>query len=257
MEDAILALEGRRSISARIRQSIDLFDRQPAASGLYLEQRSEREVLMRLELRIQTGDEPGSILQVCDGRYLWTYRKLAGEESLQRVDVLRVALELEETGNLPKPGKVGWWPGLGGMPRLLRGLNAAFDFEAGRQTRLRGLRAWQLVGRWKPDRLAELLPGPAERIAAGNRPDLAKLPEPLPHRVVLYLGTDDRFPYRVEYLRESSGEEGPREKLIVGIDFFEVKLNDPIDASRFIYQPGTLEFTDRTDEFLQSLGIER
>lgn len=255
MRSAILGLESRRSISARIRQSIDLFGAEPAASGIYLEQRSERQLHMRLELRIQTGDKPSSILQVCDGSYLWTYKKLSGEESLDKVDVVRVARELEERGRLPEPGKIGWWPGLGGMPRMLRGLNAAFEFQPGQQVQLRGLPAWKLVGRWKPGRLAKMLPDQAEAIEAGQAADLSGLPEYLPQKVVLYLGADDRFPYRVDYLREKAAKDGGGDVLIVGIEFYDVKLNVPIDASQFIYQPGDLDDTDRTDEFLKSLGV--
>ncbi len=126
LERAILNMEGRRSVSAQVRQSIDLFGKQPLGVGVYLEQWSESGLLFRLEMRIQAGTEPSSLTVVCDGPHLWSYRAFGKEGSrgadARTVDVLRVARGAEDAGRMPRPGTIGDWPGLGGLDRLLRGI---------------------------------------------------------------------------------------------------------------------------------------
>jgi hypothetical protein len=148
-------------------------------------------------------------------------------------------------------------PGLGGLPRLLRGLDAAFDFTAaeagtwGRQKRA----VWRLEGTWKRDRLAWMLPAQKAAMEAGKAPDLSKLPEHLPDRVVLYLGQDDMFPYRVEYHRRKADEDEdtPARPLVV-MELYDVALNVPISRSHFTYSPGNAEFTDQTEAYIKALG---
>ncbi len=264
LEHAILVLESRPSVSARIRHSVDLFGHRPVGSGLYLEQRSEHGPLFRpfrLELRMQLGGEPSSVLHVCDGRYLWIYRKLGDGHSLGRIDVHRVAQALEESGDIGQVVGVGEWPGLGGLPRLLRGLHAAFDFPTVEETYLAGhLPVWRLRGRWKPERLAELLPGQKGAIEAGKTADLRELPPHLPDHVLLFLGRLDEFPCRIEYRRDpgaGKGREASGGRSLVTMELFQVNLNAPIHPTRFIYSPGDLEFSDRTSQFLRDLGLAR
>ena len=43
---------------------------------------------------------------------------------------------------------------------------------------------------------------------------------------------------------------------MVTVELFEVNLNVPINPTRFVYKPGDLDATDRTDDFLKSLRAE-
>jgi hypothetical protein len=258
-------MESRSSVSARVRQRVDLFGkRQYVGSGTYQEQQSDSGRLFRVELKIKLEDDASTSLEVFDGRYLWTYRKL-GSETLSQVDVGRVAKTLKEKNRLPQPGQIGTWPGLGGLPRLLRGLNAAFDFSGvedaaftiADQVPAQELPVWRLSGSWKPERLAKLLPDSAEDIKQGNPVNLEKLPLHLPAQVVVSLGKDDLFPYQIDYRRPAAkqfwnrgGSEG---RSILMIEFPEVELNVPVEASQFTYKPGNLAPTDRTAAFLKSL----
>ena len=258
---AILALETRRSISAKIGYDVDLFDHKPVGSGLYQEERSDRGLRLRLEVRFQLAGQPGSLLHVCDGQYLWMYEKLGDRESLTRIDVQRVQEALGDSGNLDKISRVGWWPGLGGLPRLLRGLHAAFDFTTLEETRLGQppLPVWRLRGEWKPEKLAELLPDQKGNLKKGKPVDLAKLPAHLPDQVVVFLGKNDAFPYRIEYRRressEAAGEGGPEDRAIVTIKLHWVALNAAIHPTNFLYSPGDLSIVDGTGQFLKSLGL--
>lgn len=264
LESAIRTLERRRSISAEIRHSIDLFEQELVGSGVYLEERSHRGLLFRMELKIQLGDEPSSLLRVCDGRYLWMYRKLAGGESLSRIDVARVERALQESGDIHELAKVDRWPGLGGLSRLLRGLHRAYEFALVEETLLEGrdgpLPVLRLEGEWKRAKLAKLLPEQEKAIKAGKRADLSKLPAHLPDHVILFLGKADAFPYRIEYRRRTpqkgaSAEEAARDRPLVTMELSEVNLNAAIHPTSFLYNPGDLEWADQTVPFLKKLGL--
>lgn len=262
LRHAILALESRRSVSAKIRISdVDLFDCNPVGSGAYLEQRSDRESLFRLEVRMQLAGEPSSLLHVCDGQYLWMYRKLGEQERLARMNAGRVEQALEESGKIQEMTKVGYWPGLGGLPRLLRALEAAFDFHSVEEALLANqVPVWRLRGEWRQDRLAEL-GSEREGGKKGTPLDMNQLPDHVPNRVVLSLGKTDSFPYRIEFRRAKpsrrKGEGASKDRSIITLQFSEVNLNASIHPTRFLYSPGDLEYSDDTKRFLKKLGLER
>jgi len=267
LDNAIAALENTGSVSARVFHEVDLFNRRLVGKGVYWEQRQGPHRLIRYELKLQLGDQTSSLVQVvapptADGHFMWTKRKLRDEERLSRLDVTRAIKALAEVAR--KPGQEGreMLPGLGGLPRILRGLHSAFDFtsvQAG-QLRLQAdrLPVWQLRGQWKPEQLIKVLPHQKEAIEAGEDVDLSKLPEHLPNHVLLMLGQDDLFPYRIEYRRATGRKAGgPESHPLVTMQLFEVVRNVPIDPGRFQYSPGTLEFQDQTESFLKSLGVEQ
>lgn len=262
LEQAVFALESRQSVSAKIRQSVDLFGKKLFGSGVYLEQRSDRQTLLRLEIKIQLGDRSSNLLEVCDGRYLWIYRKLRGEGALGRIDVLRIVRALEESGQIPGTEAMENWRGIGGLPKLLTGLDAAFAFDSVEETQLAGqLPVWRLEGSWKQDRLTRVLPKQEGTVKEDTPPDLTRLPDHLPDHVVLFLGKDDLFPYRIEYRRRKAkgqaGRDAPEDRPIVVMDLFQVSFNCPIHPTRFIYNPGDHEFSDQTDDFLKKLGLQK
>ena len=263
LEGAILTLESRRSVSAKIRYTVDLMGRRPVGSGVYLEQRSERGLRLRFETRFQLAGEPSSLLQVCDGYYLWVYQKLGARETLSRIDVARVERALEESGEIGKIAEVGWWPGLGGLTKLLRSLHATFDFTSVEEAQLADqagpVPVWRLQGEWKPDKLAKSLPGHKQPANRRQPLDLSKLPHHVPDRVVLYLGKTDRFPYLIEYRRRTPPDQDPErdseEPCLLTMELFERNLNASIHPANFLYSPGDLECPDRTNHFLKELGL--
>jgi len=259
LQSAIIALERHRSVDAKIRQQIDLFGKRLAGSGTYQEQKTDDGLQLRLEMKYQLGDQPCTVLQVCDGRYFWFFEQFGKKPSLSRVDMSQIGRALEEKGDLLKAGRIGAWPGLGGMPKLLRGLNAAFDFTRHDEAQLDGrFPVIRLYGQWKRERLAEMLPSDKWAVEAGKPVNLGKLPPHIPYSVILYLGKDDGFPCRVEYLRhETSSRDAGREseRQIAMMELFKVSLDVPIPAGRFSYDP-TIEFTNETDRFLDRLGLK-
>ena len=146
-------------------------------------------------------------------------------------------------------------------PRLLRGLQAAFQFTSAQPGHVGELAVWKIEGGWRPEHLVKLLPKEKTRIEQGRPVDLGLLPEHLPDRVVLLVGQEDGFPYRIDYCRDAAAKKrrfaAKAGHTLMTIEFFEVALDGPIDARQFFYNPGTAEKSDETENFLRSLRTGR
>jgi hypothetical protein len=271
IQQAIRALEDRTSISARLRQTVNLFGKQLVGAGGYLEQRTGGVLRFRMDSRIQLGDQLSSFILLCDGQYLWKFQRLHDPGTLTRIDVTRVLQALEEAGQTERLGRAGDWAEIGGLPKLLRGLYTNFDFQAVEPTQLAGmvienaratnqLPVWKLSGQWNRPPPGHRLPDQNPQIPVGQPFDLSQLPEPLPQYVDLYLGREDLFPYCVEYFRRrptgEEGQGGAQRQSIVKIDLFGVNWN-PVDPANFVYNPGNLDVKDQTEEFLRSLELDK
>ena len=256
-----------RSISAKTRQTVNLYGKHLVGSGEYLEQdnpdrRAGGARMFRLELKIQVGDEPKTLLHVCDGRRLWRCEIYGGKGTAEYIDLARVAQSTEGREGPTARGPIGQWSALGGLPKLLRGLRNWFQFTAIDQAKLPPDQtpALRIQGIWRPDRLAALIPPPPP----GTKPkpvSAENLPEHLPDRVVLFLSRDDLFPFRIEYHRRKPPSDlalaGDEDLVVATMDLFEVSLNRPINPLQFSFVPGKLECSDQTDRFVEQLGIKK
>ena len=256
---AIAMLERCPSFSAKTRQSVHLYGKHLVGSGDYLEQRIDGVHRFRVELKMQVGEELLSLLHVCDGRYLWRCESYQGKGSAERVDLARVARALEARTEPLSPEQLQWRTRLGGLADLLRDLRDHFEFTAVAPTVLADQTpVFRLDGSWRADRLASLSQSDGPPPKSGKSP-AARLPEHIPDRVVLFLGRDDLFPFRVEYRRrlESLLPGDTEDRITVAMDLFEVSFNPAVNPSKFAFTPGNLEHTDQTDQFLERLGVAR
>jgi hypothetical protein len=80
----------------------------------------------------------------------------------------------------------------------------------------------------------------------------------MPDRVVVYVGCDDLFPYRVEYWRTDVSDAPGTEqgRLLVVIEFYEVRLGGVLDPKLFACPQHDVQPTDQTDAFLEKLGLQ-
>ena len=228
-----------------------MFGHQITGEGHYYELRQGPIPRIHLELTMEVGTVSTSLVQVCNGTTLWTYRKLPNGESLSKVDAVRAITALDKAAGKLPPEAIASSPALGGLGRLMRGLNSTFVFTSVVPGQLGGEPVWKLEGGWKPAQLARLLPKQKEAIEKGRTPDLTRLPAHLPDSVALYLGQKDCFPFRIDYLR-SVPRSSPR--CLIGLEFFELNFSGPIDSGQFLFTPGNLPIIDRTEEFVRSLG---
>ena len=243
-------LDRLEHFSARVRVRIALFDQELIGAGTYFQSGVGQEKKLRCELRLQTGDTVIGALQVCDGRYVWTNTETFGGPMLTRIDLRRLRHRREQL-NAELPEELWAW---GGMPKLLKNLEATFQWDQAQAGYLEADKtpAWSIRGMWRGEEYARLVPQQAGQIAGGV---LGGFPPQLPGSVTLYIRQNDYFPQRIEYRRPPLGAKGnvPPEDWVqcVVIEFTDISADRPIEPGTFEFQLGKQqEVVDLTDNFL-------
>jgi len=255
MVDAAARLARHHSVSAKLRQQVNLFGHQVIGSGTYLQQGRGDTMRLRMELKLHVGGQLTSLQQVSDGTSFWVREDIEGTPTVKRIDLARVRTALARREPIDSAGHTSL--AVGGLPRLLESLNRAFRFGAVSKGRLDQLDVWTVEGDWERSFLAVLAPDQAERLKTGAPPDYGRLPEHLPNRVRVTFARDDLFPYRIEYRKvrhDGQVATGPADgDLVVLMELFEVQFDAAINARNFVFQPA--KFDDVTSAYLKSLGI--
>ncbi len=234
-------------LQADIRQRINLYDQQLVGTGQYRHFGKGDNKRLRLELKLQAGGQLTSLTQVSDGRHLWTREDFSSGTVLSRIDLRRVRIALQLASDVKQEPLSRNWVVLGGLPRLLSSLHSQFQFNKASSGQLGTTPVWVVDGHWKSDLLEELK----------NRfpREAGHLPPHLPDSVRLVLGRDGvfpLFPYEVQYLKKSGGNDG---EPIVTLQFRRVTRRVQMDNSQFEYQRGDQVVIDRTDTFLRQVGL--
>lgn len=241
------------SLDAKLRLTTNLLGQELVGSGSYYQLARDQETLLKMELKLQVANQVSSLLQVSDGRFLWVRRDLPERKSLSRIDQRRVseALAKQKRSAFVRIGTPSL--ALGGLTKLLEGLDANFQFEPPVADKQGESPVWLLSGAWKPERLADLWPEAASTQLAGQAIDMSRLPPHLPERVLVVLSRDGAlplFPYRVEYQR--SGRGGEPEPLVL-LELFDVRTNIALDPRLFAYKPGDQEVADETEAYINAM----
>ena len=253
------ALANHTSVTAKIRQQVDLFGQRLIGDGRYLQSGAGNNVLARMELKMQVAGEVTSLLQVVDGRYLWTEEQAEGGRHINRVDLGPLLLEWRKSDEQLTQLPGGRLP-IGGLAEFLYGASANFQFARAGDVVLSGVPCYTLIGTWRKECLAALLPKQAKEIRAGKTPDFAELPDYVPHDLVLLLGQDDLFPYVADFRRYSRRESKASDKpapvearSMLRVQLHEVSIGAPIDLREFVYKPGQTNFADLTRQYVKLL----
>jgi len=258
------------AVAARIRQRAVLLGQELVGSGAYQQVLVEGRTRIRLELKLQVDERLTTLLQINDGVVLWIRRDDDAQRTVDYVN-LRLVREAARRSSTTPLGPVSPESlAIGGLSQLLQGLDRNFDFGPPVEESLHNVPVWTVRGRWKKERLAALLPDRKEQILAGAAipPDL--LPTHLPEHVTVMLGRDDfipLFPYRIEYGRRDSphtssaaergraGEGARSERWMVVMELFNVRRQWEIDPRAFEYHRGSEHVENKTDFYLQRLGL--
>ncbi|REK15806.1 MAG: hypothetical protein DWQ37_08285 [Planctomycetota bacterium] len=254
IEQVVRSVAAAPSISAKLRHRVELLDRTLLGTGVYLQQGRGDERKFRLEMELRTVLFATQVQHVCDGSRLWTLEELDGNRDLGTVDLVR--LRRGQPSSKGQPPSPTMWLSLGGLPRLLVHLQEAFVFDKVVESNLDDLCVLSVEGKWTRGKLAAWLPDQRQAIEKGEQPNLGPLTPNVPHRVVLHVGCDDRFPYRIEYWGPADGQGGA-EKLMVVLELYEVQIDAPVDPAQFVFQPPEgVTPRDRTDEYMRRFGVE-
>lgn len=264
LAEAVRRLDGQTAISAELRYRVNAFGHDLAGTGSYLQLGAGPQRLLRLELRMQVGEQPATLLEIRGTDRYWIRRDVPpNPPTLGRVNLVQLRRGLrrpDQPGGddaLPR----GAWIILGGLPRLLEALENHFDFAAPRADEVfvagsggerQALPIWVLDGKWKPDRLAAL--------SGRQSPAEGSLPEQLPDRVEIVLDRSDQslplFPYRVSYWKSAPQTAGnaAAQRELLSLELFNVHRSGQIDSRQFEYHAGDQEVLDLTAAYIQRLG---
>ena len=250
---ALAALGRAESISARVRQRVRVGDRVLVGAGRYVQSGLGEDQRYRYESSMKSDTETFDLLEVCDGLFAWSYRRIGPQPpQLERLDVRRIRERLRQ---LQPADDAAVSPYLGGIQRTLALLRNWFRFVAVESMAIDDLPVWLVEGRWHPESLAALLPAQKE---AAMRPDgitAAELPDGTPWSVRLSIGKRDLFPFRIEWLaipgRRPVANREPEP--IAVLELYDVRLGEPVDAAAFVYKPAIEGLIDLTDTTVQHL----
>lgn len=243
------------TIESKLRVRTDLLGQPLVGSGEYAQLRSSAGMLLRMELGIQAGEQATSVKQISDGRDLWEHWRIGTSERLNHVDLRRVAEAIKQSPAGSIAGATSANLASGGLPKLLSQLVENFEFGRAevRSGKIGDVPVWFVQGVWLGERLALAAPQAVD----GDKIVYEKLPVHLPHQIELVLGQQDLFPYRVTYLRYQNVDGQHVLKPAVTTEFFDVALDRTVDPAQFQFQrPTNISDADRTDAYIQSLGIE-
>lgn len=253
---AMLAELGRAdSISARLRQRTRVGDRVLVGTGRYLQQGRGGDQRFRFETVTRADDVTFELLELSDGLSFWKFQR-NGDDSprLERVDISRVCAKLEESGSLAS-GVVSIH--LGGLQRSLATVRQWFRFQTAEAATLEGLPVWRVKGKWSPTLLAGILPSQAEAVRSPKGILPGQLPEGMPWSVELVIGSQQLFPFRVEW-QAVLGDRPVGASLVPEaysvLELYDVRLNEPVDSAAFVYRPGDQGLIDVTETFLEQTG---
>ncbi len=247
---ARVLLSRQDSLSAKLRQQVDLFGHHLVGQGRYLQHGRGSDMRIRLELRLQTSDQVLSMLQVSDGRFLWTDRNTEGTTQIARVDLRLARRAIADTPPIAEGFPNAALP-LGGLGGLLAAAEECFDFQPPELTTYRELEVYQLRGTWNAATKARFL------ARANNAKSLDQIGQQIPHSILLQLGRDDLFPYVVQYeALAAAGEGESTSQRVVRLEFYEVQPGAVVEGGDFVYSPGKGDFVDQTQLFIKRLKTQ-
>ena len=242
---AVQEIVGQESLQADVRQQVDLYGHHLVGVGRYRQFFFKGQQRLRLELKLQVAHQVSSLTQVADGRHLWIRQDMPDGTTLSRIDLRRVAEEVWQQSPGP-PAQASMWMALGGLPKLLQGLEANFKFSPPQAAQWQQQAVWVTEGTWKPS------------LVKHHWGSQKSMPEYIPGRVQLVLGRDSEiplFPYRIQFWRsaQAENEEGVKVKPMVTLEFHNVTRPSFFTLAMFDYKRGDQVVTNRTDTFLKSL----
>jgi outer membrane lipoprotein-sorting protein len=265
LDDAIARVKKINSFSADMAQNVDMLNQKFDVKGNCLKAPNNR---FYLKMAVQgLGDASATTLQVCDGTTLWNYQKVLDTQTYNKYTITQVLKKLNDPvleGNIHDTVLTSL--GFAGPEATLIGLRKKVKFETKAEETLDGMKVWALGGKWK-DRTGLMAPNGQPVPAVGP------LPPYIPSNVMVWVGKDDGFPYKLELYGDSASllqdarRFGPDGRPIGGksnapkvepsritLAYTNVKINTEIPAESFGFQaPDAKNVVDMTDELLSNL----
>ena len=273
----LATLERHVSVIARIRHRVHLGNYKLTGSGRYWQQGVGNQRKTRLLLQTQIANQTASLIQVFNGRYLWTDQQLPSGRKVTRLDPASMQVGLSGGGTpITRQGQATSATTLlsaaasrGSFCGQLADLIRQFDFTDPQSIPLHGAPHVALIGHWKKAELARVWPGgikdPTATIRSLDQERtaeelLALWPPQLPHHVLLLVGPQNLYPYLIEYRRAidaplASTPAGmqPSQDPLARYEQFEVQFAAQIDDRLFEMASRDIDWTDETPQRIKQL----
>ncbi len=230
-------LPKHRSIKADLLQSVSIGDQQFKVRGQYLSLANDsagsqpssdgNSAINKLRLSyvvIPDQGVRGEMLEVCDGKELWTELTLPDSKRVTRRNIqqiLAAAMAANHQGNVSQ-SSISIELGLGGLTALLASLEKSMTFHAIKEDQVDGRSRTIIQGRWKKEISARF---PKEK------DDM--LPPFVPDLVWLYVDSQTLFPEKLLYLKKQPQKKAF--KSLVSLEFTNVEFDGPVDETEFVY----------------------
>jgi outer membrane lipoprotein-sorting protein len=247
VDAAVKLVAALKSVSANVLQKVDLLDQKFDVAGRFLKAPNNR---VYLNLKVSgLADASGQTLQVCDGQTLWDYQQILDSQNYRRIAVTQVFQKLSSPDIDPElRTQVLAQLGFSGPEELLRGLRKAVRFTQKDPDTVDGKDVWILRGEWR-DRTGLL--------GANNQPLPPTMPLPayVPSLVILTVGQDDGWPYKLRLVGKrptmlmDTRKVGPDGRPIgsrsqiadvkpteIELSYSNVKLNPDLKLEEFVFQ---------------------
>jgi hypothetical protein len=245
------------SVSIRLRQRVRMGDRVLVGTGRYLQAGQGEEQRFRFDTTLTCDSEVFEMMEVSDGLFCWTHHRIGPDPpTLHRIDIQRVRNQLEKLG-AADPADTA--PYLGGLQRVLWWMRQWFRFSGSVAAEIDGRPVWIIDGAWPDGILTILVPELAESAKRPEGIQPEELPDGFPWAVRIAVGRSDLVPVRLEFLGipgPRPAAPGPLEPIAV-IEFLEVELDGPIDATALFYQPAAGEMVDLTGHVVRTMSLMR
>jgi outer membrane lipoprotein-sorting protein len=270
LDDAAKKVAALKSISAVIFESVEMLKTKFSITGKYLKAPGNR---TRLELIVDENlpdAEKSTMLQNCDGEWLWDYQKVLESRNYRKMKIGRIleklnSPELDDAFREQALNQLGF----AGPDILLIGLRKAVKFDQKEAEKLDGKPVWLLKGTW---RSRDGLLGPNQQAL----PPTAPLPAYVPSLVKVWVGQEDGWPYKIELvgrvptvLLEDTRRYGPDGRPIgsrnsyniqkvepsrIELTYSNVQLNPDLKPDDFAFTvPPDARVDDNTDAILDGL----
>jgi outer membrane lipoprotein-sorting protein len=266
IDEAAAKIAKLRSVSATLLETVDMLNQQIKIKGTYLKAPENRIYL--LVAVSGPPDTNGTTLQVCDGETLWDYQAILDAPQAYRKFSVKPVMERLNSPELdPKIKEQAMnQMGLAGPESLLVGLRRDFRFEEKEDATLDGKPVWILHGSW---RSRQGLTGPDGRPVQ----QIGMLPPYIPSNILLYLGKEDGWPYKLSLWGKQptivydTRKKGPDGRYIgskssietvaptkIVLEYSDVKLNVAIPVNEFVFQaPSSASVEDNTEMWVRGL----
>lgn len=233
-------LPNHQSIKAKMEQVVSIGDQNFKVDGEYL---SAGKKLKLAYTVVPDQGIHGKMLEVCDGKELWTLQELPESKRVTRRNIQQILSAAVTASKRDVPeANANVELGLGGLVALFASLERTMVFDAIKQDEADGHPQTIIQGRWKKE-ILQRYPKDKED----------SLPIFIPDLVRIYVNTQTLFPEKLLYLKKNSQKKTFRP--LVSLEFQNIEFDVPVDDKDFVFKiPDGVVPEDITKQYLDRMS---